>query len=61
MVSLSPNRTTVAKATQGVTRAVHKSFGTRGEAIVAYQVALLRGEVLLMNENKPKEEEEEEE
>ena len=35
--------------TQGIPKAVHKSFTMRGEAIVTYQAALLRGEVLLVN------------
>ena len=46
----SYNRGPAAKATQGVPKAVYKSFLIRGDAIVAYQVALLRGEVLLINE-----------
>ena len=44
------HRGPAAEATQGVPRSVYKLFGTRGEAIVTYQVALLRGDVLLMNE-----------
>ena len=39
-------------ATQGVTKAVFKLFTTRGGVIVAYQIMLLKGEVLLMNEKK---------
>ena len=46
----SCDRGPAAKATQGVPKSVYKSFQIRGDAIVAYQVALLRGEVLLMNE-----------
>ena len=44
------DRGQAAKATQGVPKSVHKSFGTWGEAIIAFQIALLRGEVVLMNE-----------
>lgn len=47
----------MANATQGVTMAVHKSFSTRGGAIVAFQVTLLKGEVYLINENEAREEE----
>ena len=47
------HRGPAAKATQGVPKSVHKLFCTRGEAIVAYQIVLLRGEVLLMNEKEP--------
>ena len=43
------HRGPAARATQGVPMSVYKSFGTRGEAIIAYQVSLLRGEVFLMN------------
>ena len=35
---------------QGVSKAVHKSYSTRGEAIVAYQVCLLMGKVFMMNQ-----------
>ena len=51
------HRGPAAKATQGVPKSVHKLFGTRGEAIIAYQVALLRGEVFLANEKVDKAEE----
>ena len=51
-----PHRGSVASATQGISMAIHKSFVTRGGAIVAFQVALLKGEVCLMNENQAKKE-----
>lgn len=48
-----------AEATQGLTRSVYKSFATRGEAIVAYQVMLLRGKVFLVNKKEVEKVEEE--
>ena len=46
-------RSHVSEATQGVSRALHHSYPSKEEAIVAYQVCLLRGKVELVNEKLP--------
>ncbi|KAF9793119.1 hypothetical protein BJ322DRAFT_1103555 [Thelephora terrestris] len=43
----------VAEATQGVSKAVHQSYHSKEEAIVAYQVCLLKGKVELVNQKLP--------
>ena len=47
------HRSHVAEATQGVSKAVHQSYHSKEEAIVAYQVCLLKGKVELVNQKLP--------
>ena len=50
LLTYPPHRASVSHVMQGVSKAVHKLFTTKGEAIVEYQCCLLRGAVILFNE-----------